>query len=361
MGKKDRKDFLDSLFGPNIFPHTRPAVIAGPCSAESEEQVLRSARELLAIGIKVLRAGVWKPRTLPGGFEGYRETALGWLTAAKEKTGILIGTEIATAEQARLALEHHLDFVWIGARTTTSPFAIEEIGHALSGHDIPIFLKNPIAPDLALWHGALLRLSRYGHTKVIPVLRGFRLGDKGGLRNSPLWYLMREFRALNPSVPVFCDPSHIAGRADLLPEVIREASLQDYDGLMIESHPTPHTALTDAEQQVTPQKLRELLSAWADPLTSHHTPLYDFRQHLRVIDDELIRLVAEREQISLQIGKWKQENGVESFQSTQNEQMEEDRHTYALQHGADTKLVKALFRLIHQDSVAIQDHIKKNR
>lgn len=354
-----KRDFLKNLFEKEVFPTHGPAVIAGPCSAESEEQILQSAKELTEIGIRVFRAGAWKPRTTPGGFEGYGEDALRWLAKAKSETGILIGTEVGTAAQAKLALDYDLDFVWIGARTTASPFAVEEIGRALKGKHLPIFLKNPIAPDLSLWHGALLRLHHLGLTKVVPILRGFRLGDKGTLRNSPMWYLMREFRKLDPTLPIFCDPSHIAGSTELLPEVIREASLQDYDGLLIESHPHPDKALTDARQQITAAQLQEILKAWDSPGLLGKTPLYDFRQHLRVIDNEIIRLLAEREYTSEQIGMWKHENDIESYQPDQRERMETERNTFAQEQGTDPTLVHRIFDLIHKDSVDIQEQIKK--
>ena len=345
---------LISLVFNNIFDGATPAIVAGPCSAESEEQVLRSAQELIEVGVKVLRAGVWKPRTIPGGFEGFGEEALKWMVAAREKTGILIGTEIGTASQARLALDYNLDFVWLGARTTTSPFVVDEIGSVLKSSRIPIFVKNPIAPDLSLWHGAILRLQKYDIQHIIPILRGFRLGNRGDLRNSPLWYLTQEFRKLHPTLPFFCDPSHIAGRTDLLPEVVREASLQGYDGLFIEVHPDPKVAYTDALQQIKPSELSTLLHSWQS-FGNGNTPLYDFRQQLSVIDDEIIRLLAEREATSTQIGRWKLENGIEFLQKEQKEKMEEHRRTFARQHGANPDLVSKLFDLIHDDSVEIQN------
>ncbi|MBR6286459.1 MAG: 3-deoxy-7-phosphoheptulonate synthase, partial [Bacteroidaceae bacterium] len=233
----------------------RPLVIAGPCSAESEEQVLSTAKQLASNGIKIFRAGVWKPRTKPGGFEGHGVTALPWLKRVKEETGMLVSTEIATAKHVEAALEAGVDLLWVGARTTANPFAVQEIADSLRGVDVPVLIKNPVNPDLELWIGAFERLNGAGIKRLGAIHRGFSSYDKKIYRNLPMWHIPIELRRRIPSLPIICDPSHIGGKRDLVAPLCQQAMDLGFNGLIIESHCNPDAAWSDASQQVTPDVL----------------------------------------------------------------------------------------------------------
>lgn len=246
---------------PNKKPGS-PLVIAGPCSAESLDQMLRTAHALKEISeVSVFRAGIWKPRTRPNNFEGLGEIALPWLAEVKKQTGLKVTTEVATAKHVELCLKAGVDILWIGARTTANPFSVQEIADALKGVDIPVMVKNPINADLQLWIGALERFNLAGITKLMAIHRGFSVGEKLEFRNDPLWRIPMELKVKFPELPLLCDPSHITGKRDLIQTVCQKAMDLDMNGLIIETHPDPEKAWSDASQQVTPEKLSEIISS----------------------------------------------------------------------------------------------------
>jgi len=238
----------------------KPVLISGPCSAETEEQLLITAKELAETGkVHLFRAGIWKPRTRPNSFEGVGEKGLGWLQTVKEETGLLVTTEVANAKHAELCLNYGIDVLWVGARTSVNPFSVQEIADALSGTDVPVMIKNPISPDLHLWIGALERINKAGITKIAAVHRGFSSIGRTPFRNAPMWDIPIELKTICPSLPIFCDPSHIAGSRDLIMMISQKAIDLDMTGLMIESHFYPQTALSDSNQQLTPLQLCAIL------------------------------------------------------------------------------------------------------
>ena len=241
-----------------IFNDT-PCVIAGPCSAETEEQLMSTAQELVKAGIKVMRAGIWKPRTRPGGYEGSGEKGLAWLQNIKKETGLKLAIEVGTTAQVELALKAGIDYLWVGARTTCDPFAVQDVADALKGVDVPVLIKNPLVPDLALWLGAVERIHRAGITRLGAILRGFYTLDEKKYRNDPMWDVVDKFRAMVPNLPIVFDPSHTGGKREYIAELCQEAMKRNYNGLMVESHFNPDAAWTDAAQQITPQQLRNIL------------------------------------------------------------------------------------------------------
>ena len=274
----------------------RPLIIAGPCSAETEEQVLEAARQLSHNGIKVFRAGIWKPRTKPGGFEGNGEKALPWMQRVKEETGMLTATEVATPHHVELALNAGIDILWIGARTTANPFAVQDIADALKGVDIPILYKNPVNPDLELWIGGMQRLNGAGIKRLAAIHRGFTSYDKSIYRNIPMWHMPIELRRRIPNLPIICDPSHIGGRRELIAPLSQQAMDLGFDGLIIESHCNPDNAWSDAKQQVTPDVLDFII----DKLTVRNTvdtteSLKSLRSQIDDLDNELIELLSKHQ------------------------------------------------------------------
>lgn len=246
----------------NIF-NDNPCVIAGPCSAETEDQLFSTARQLVSVGIKVMRAGIWKPRTRPGGFEGAGETGLAWFKDVKKETGLQLATEVATTEHVEKALEAGVDYLWIGARTSCAPFAVQEIAEALRGVDIPVLVKNPLSPDLALWIGTLERIHNAGITRLGAIHRGFYSWMETKYRNAPMWEVAEHLHALIPNLPILFDPSHVGGKREYIAPLITEAIQRKYNGLIVESHYKPDEAWTDAAQQVTPFQLKEILNSLA--------------------------------------------------------------------------------------------------
>lgn len=343
---------------------TPPLVYAGPCSAESEDQLHRVAADLAAIGVRHLRAGIWKPRSKPGGFEGVGEPGLRWLRDVGDRYGLQVGTEVGTTEHARLALDYGMDFVWIGARTTTSPFTVSEIADVLAGQELTVLVKNPIAPDIDLWAGALRRLIDKGLTHIAAIHRGFSVGGEALLRNLPLWTHAHKLRSLLPDIPLLCDPSHISGDSDLVPIIIHEARLRGYDGLFVEVHPHPATALSDAAQQITPDRLRELLDSTApnpdsnavdEVLSNRLTELDRLRIIIDGIDEEIIRLLSERMQVSGEIGRWKDEHRLPHHQPEREQHLYRSRTELARLYGVSPQLVEALYHTIHDYSKKHQD------
>lgn len=341
----------------------QPLLIAGPCSAESEEQVLQTAHALKTSGrTAAFRAGVWKPRTRPGSFEGIGSPALKWLQRVKTETGLPVITEVANAHHVEAVLEHGLDAVWIGARTTVNPFYVQEIAEALRGVDIPVLVKNPLHPDVGLWVGALERFNRLGITRMAAVHRGFYSHASAPFRNEPKWEMSIELRSLAPNLPILCDPSHIAGRRDLLGEVCQTALDINLDGLMIEVHPHPDRALSDPEQQLSPAQLDALLSRLVIRSVESDDHLFnrqleELRDQIDLVDHALIEQLARRFNIVGHIGQVKKENDVTIFQIRRWFNILKDRKARGQEHGLDEAFIHELFQLIHKYSIRVQSQV----
>lgn len=340
-----------------------PLIVAGPCSAESEEQVLATARALTGDGrVKVFRAGIWKPRTRPGGFEGAGAKGLEWLKRVKAETGLTVATEVAMPQHVEQALKYDIDMVWVGARTTTNPFLVEQLASALAGSSIPVLVKNPITPDLELWIGAIERMWRLGITRLAAVHRGFHPYERSRLRNIPKWELAIDLKSRIPSLPIICDPSHIAGTAGLVPEIAQRSLDLSMDGLMVEVHPNPSAALSDARQQLTPEVFLQMLST----LTFHQgssasKEFSDFLEQVRnkidSIDQQILELLANRMHLVEQIGEYKRSNNVTIFQLRRWEKILESRIECGKRLGLDEDYIKSLLQLVHKESIKKQAEI----
>ncbi|TND09309.1 MAG: chorismate mutase [Bacteroidetes bacterium] len=335
----------------------QPLLIAGPCSAETRSQTLGTAQAIAAhFPDAIFRAGIWKPRTQPGSFEGVGVTGLEWLRAVKLKTGLRTATEVANAAHVEACLEHQIDLLWIGARTTVNPFSVQEIADALRGVDIPVLIKNPVHADLALWIGALERLSRAGIKELGAIHRGFHQADTQPFRNAPLWEKLVELRTRCPEIPVICDPSHICGNTALIPYVSKHALDLGLDGLMIETHIVPQQALSDAAQQLTPAELQMLVSQLR--LRSKTSPADDLLQNLRGkinrTDEQLLRLLFERMKISKAIGNHKQQRNLAIVQPSRWEEVLGQQLQLADALGLKPDFVKEIYTLIHEQSVKEQ-------
>jgi len=336
----------------------RPLVFAGPCSAENEEQVLSTARRLAAIGIQVYRAGVWKPRTKPGGFEGMGSEALRWLRMVKEETGMLTATEVANARHTEEALKWGVDILWLGARTTANPFAVQEIAESLTGVDIPVLVKNPVNPDLDLWIGAMERLVSCGITRIAAVHRGFSAYEKGLFRNQPQWHIPIELKRRMPGLTILCDPSHIGGRQELIYPLSQQAMDLGFNGLMVESHSNPSVALSDKEQQITPETLGRILSLLvirSTPDTSEF--LNEMRREIDEIDDRILNLLSKRMSVAREIGKFKMANNIPVLQPVRYDKMVTNRLAQALGLELDGEFIKLMLEAIHEESVKQQFEI----
>ncbi len=341
----------------------RPLIIAGPCSAETEEQMMTIGKAMAEQHVDVVRAGIWKPRTRPNAFEGVGEDGLKWLKALKDQYGFKVGTEVANPQHIELALKNDIDVLWIGARTTVSPFAIQEMADALAGMDnVPVLVKNPINPDLGLWIGAIERFHRAGVRKLGAIHRGFSTYEKTRYRNKPMWQLAIEFRSKMPNVPIICDPSHIGGDRGLIAEVSQRAMDLGLDGLMIETHPDPDNAWSDASQQVTPKRLGEILHdlkirrATSDDVEFLHS-LEDLREKIDGIDAELIEVLAARTRIAEKIGEYKKSNNVTTLQLNRWDAILADRAAKAQAMGVDPEFVGEIYKLIHKESIRVQSEI----
>ena len=333
----------------------RPTVIAGPCSAETEEQVLTTARQVLKNGIKIFRAGIWKPRTKPGGFEGVGETGLPWLVRVKEELGMLISTEVATPAHVEAALRHGMDLLWVGARTVVNPFAMQELADALRGVDIPVLVKNPVNPDLELWVGGLQRLNDAGVHRLGAIHRGFSSYDKRLYRNPPLWHLPIELRRRIPNLPIFGDPSHTGGSRELIVPLCQQAMDLGFDGLIVESHCCPDAAWSDASQQVTPDVLGlicdKLVIREVTDLTEN---LESLRKQIDECDNALLDLLARRMRISREIGAYKRDHNMAIVQTNRYSEILDKRGAQASLCGVNARFVRELFELIHEESIAQQ-------
>ena len=346
-----------------LFTHFHPMVIAGPCSAESQQQVLETARELAAAGIQVFRAGIWKPRTHPGCFEGVGAIGLQWLQRAREQYGVKICTEVAGSRHVEECLKHGVDLVWIGARTTANPFLVQEIADALQGIDLPVLVKNPINSDLDLWIGALERLMRAGVRKLGVVHRGFSSLHALPYRYTPGWRIAIELRTRYPELPFFADPSHMAGDRKYVPALSQRAMDLGLDGLMIESHCHPEQALSDAAQQLTPQALqclldKQLIVREADS----EEPVYrenieQLRTRIDILDENLLELLKARMTISKEIGHFKKEHNIAILQTRRWDALLDDMIRKGDAEGLNEQFLRNLFSAIHEESIRVQNDV----
>lgn len=343
-----------------------PLLIAGPCSLESEEQALATAR-LLARDhrVFVFRGGVWKPRTRPGSFEGVGSVGLRWLQRVREETGLPVGTEVANALHTEEALKHGIDVLWIGARSTASPFVVQEIADVVRGTDAVVMVKNPVNPDLQLWMGAIERVYRSGIRNIVAIHRGFTPFGETKYRNYPNWQTVIELRRLMPEVPIICDPSHIAGKREYLYEIAQKSFDMGLEGLMIESHVDPSRALSDKDQQLTPADLAKLLDRLVIRHQSADNPQFEnqlemFRNRIDALDDELLEVLSSRMDIVREIGRYKRENNVTALQINRWSQLMEDRVKLGQKLNLHRNFTQILFQLIHEDSVRIQTEIMDN-
>lgn len=349
-----------------IFSGKQPCVIAGPCSAESEEQVMRTAAALKEAGVELFRAGIWKPRTHPGCFEGVGEAGLAWLGKVRSGLGMKVCTEVAGAKHVAAALEAGVDVLWVGARTTPNPFLMEEIGCALEGADVPVLVKNPVNPDLELWIGAIERLNRHGVKKLGVVHRGFSTSAKISYRNDPDWETAIAMRSRHPELPFFCDPSHMGGSREYVPEIAQKAMDLGLDGLMVESHCDPSCALSDAGQQLSPEDLSRMLASLklrsADSESSgYRESIGALRARMDVVDDALVELLSTRMGISREIGRIKKENNIAILQTGRWEEVLRHVGTAAAGKGLDQDFIREIFEGIHNESVREQDIIIENK
>ena len=330
----------------------RPFVIAGPCSAETEEQVMTTARQLAEKGCHMFRAGIWKPRTKPGGFEGNGEMALPWMQEVKKETGMLTATEVATPEHVELALKYGIDILWLGARTTANPFAVQALADSLKGIDVPVMVKNPVNPDLELWIGALERINGAGVKRLGAIHRGFSSYDKKIYRNLPMWQIPIELRRRIPGLPIVNDPSHIGGRRDLIAPLCQQAMDLGMDGLIVESHCNPDVAWSDASQQVTPDVLDYILSILVIRQETQSTEnITMLRKQIDEIDNGLIDLLSKRMRISREIGQYKKEHGMTILQTARYSEILDKRGAQGALLGIAPDCIKSIFESIHEESV----------
>ncbi|MBR3398780.1 MAG: bifunctional 3-deoxy-7-phosphoheptulonate synthase/chorismate mutase type II [Prevotella sp.] len=336
----------------------RPFVIAGPCSAETEEQVMKTAKQLAQKGCHMFRAGVWKPRTKPGGFEGHGEPALQWLKQVREETGMLVTTEVATPAHVELAMKYGIDIMWVGARTSANPFAMQALADALRGIDIPVFVKNPVNPDLELWIGALERLNGAGIKKLAAIHRGFTSYDKTIYRNLPMWQIPIELRRRIPDLAIICDPSHIGGRRDLIAPLCQQAMDLGADGLIIESHCDPDKAWSDAKQQVTPDVLDYILSLLVirdDTVTTEG--ISQLRKQIDELDNQVMDVLAKRMRVCREIGQYKKEHNMTVLQAQRYNEILDKRGAQGTLCGMDSEFIKKIYEAIHEESVRQQIEI----
>ncbi|MBQ6879658.1 MAG: bifunctional 3-deoxy-7-phosphoheptulonate synthase/chorismate mutase type II [Bacteroidales bacterium] len=359
----DKKFDVVPLYEWGMFTEPRPSVVAGPCSAESEEQVMETAKGLRELGINVFRAGIWKPRTHPGCFEGVGAEGLKWMQRARKEYGVKIATEVAGEKHVAECLKAEVDMVWLGARTTANPFLVQEIADALKGTDIPVLVKNPVNADLDLWIGALERLSRAGIRKLGVIHRGFSTFDKIKYRNDPQWQVAIELRSRYPELPFFVDPSHMGGSRNYIQEISQRSLDLGFEGLMIESHCNPSVALSDAKQQLTPAELKDLLynqivvresdsdsPEWRENIDQ-------LRAKIDVIDENIIYTLGSRMRVSRQIGEYKKHNNIAILQTARWDQLFAKVVEKGEEYGLTEKFLTDVFNAIHEASVEAQNEI----
>ena len=355
---KENRKWLDDM------GLSHPIVIAGPCSAETEDQVLKTAHLLKDTDANVFRAGIWKPRTRPGGFEGVGEIGLPWLQKVKEETGMLVTTEVGNAQHVELALKYDIDILWIGARTTVNPFAVQEIADALQNTNKIVLIKNPVNPDLALWVGAFERLQGSGIKKLGAIHRGFSNAQETKYRNSPMWAMAVELKRLFPQMPLIGDPSHMAGKRALLMELSQRILDLNYDGMIIETHRDPDAAWSDASQQVTPEKLGEMLRDLevrnANYGADFSDELASLREKIDNIDREILEVLAARMSVVEKLGEYKRDNNVAVLQLDRWKQLHNDRANQAKGLALYPEFVEELFKLVHLESIRKQTEVMNN-
>lgn len=342
--------------------HERPLIMAGPCSAENEEQVMDTARQLKDIGVHIFRAGLWKPRTRPNAFEGVGKEGLPWLTRVKKELGMYTATEVANVKHVYDALKYGIDIIWIGARTTANPFAVQEIADALRGVDVPVMIKNPVSPDLELWIGAFERLNSAGITKLAAVHRGFSIYNRTLYRNNPQWEIPIELKRLLPDLPVITDPSHICGSRDLLFEVSQRAMDLDFYGLIVESHCNPDKALSDAQQQLTPENLGKMLKRLVLRKAQVQnnlilSTLEELRHEIDKYDDKLMDIFEHRMAVSRKIGEYKKQNNITILQTSRWDEILRDKIAQANKKGLGEEFIIKIFRAIHEESINHQTKV----
>lgn len=341
----------------------RPLIISGPCSAETEEQVVQTAVRLAATGkVDILRAGIWKPRTRPGSFEGIGTKGLPWLQQAKKASGLPIAIEVATGKQVEDALHFDVDVLWIGARTTVNPFSVQDVADALRGVDVPVLIKNPINPDLELWIGAMERVAKAGIKHIGLIHRGFSSYGNTEYRNAPMWHLAIEMKRRYPELLMINDPSHICGRRDILLDVAQTAIDLDYDGLIIESHIDPDNAWSDAKQQITPEKLGELIGSirWRKEdvaSAEYHAALEKLRQQINNLDDELMQILSQRMKVAENIGNYKKENNITILQTNRWNEILERAFAKGEKLGLSKEFVTKYFDAVHMESINHQNKV----
>ncbi len=352
---------LEPFVFPGV-PDKRPLVVAGPCSAETEEQVIQTARQLKENGIHIFRAGIWKPRTRPNTFEGVGKVGLPWLKRVKEETGMYTAIEVANGKHVFEALKYGVDILWLGARTTANPFAVQEIADALNGIEIPVLIKNPVNPDVELWIGAFERVNQAGIKKLAAIHRGFSTYGKSFYRNDPHWQIPIELKRRIPDLPMITDPSHICGNRDLLFEVSQKAMDLNFEGLIIETHCNPDKALSDASQQLTPDSLKKLLAnlvlrkANVNNAVIMHT-LDDLRTQIDKFDDRLVEILGNRMKTAEKIGKYKKKNNITILQSTRWDELLNQRISSGDKKGLSEDFIIKIFRAIHQESINHQTRV----
>ena len=341
----------------------RPLIISGPCSAETEEQVVETATRLAKTGkVDVLRAGIWKPRTKPGMFEGIGVKGLPWLANARKITGLPIAVEVATAKHVEMALQFDVDILWIGARTTVNPFSVQEVCDALRGTNVPVLIKNPINPDLELWSGGIERLQKAGVKEIGMIHRGFSNYGNTEFRNAPMWHLPIEMKRRFPDMLIICDPSHICGNRTGLQEIAQKSIDLDFGGLMIESHIDPDKAWSDAKQQVTPERLAEMLGEliWRTETSDEKefvTALSKLREQINHIDDELLVLIGQRMKIADKIGEYKRENNITILQTNRWNEILEKAFVKGNKLGLSKDFITKYFDAVHMESISHQNKI----
>ncbi len=345
-----------------IKKYPKPWVIAGPCSAESLDQMIDVTKSLTTYEIPTIRAGIWKPRTRPNNFEGVGEQGLEWMSQIKDKFRVETAIEVANAQHVELALKYQIDVLWIGARTTVNPFAVQEIADALKGLDIPVLIKNPVNPDLSLWMGAVERIAHAGITKIGAIHRGFSYFRKSKYRNEPVWQIPIELKRNFPNLPLICDPSHIGGSRKMIMEICQKALDLNYDGLMIETHPEPDKALSDAKQQVIPERLYEILTSLVVKQSESHdkefvTRLEELRKNIDSIDHDLIQTLSSRQRIIKEIGDFKKKNGISILQLDRWKKIINSRPNWGSDLDLSREYIEELYKLIHAESIKIQNEI----
>lgn len=340
----------------------RPVVIAGPCSTETEEQVMETAKDLAKNGVRIFRAGIWKPRTKPGGFEGVGSVGLTWLQEVKKETGMLVATEVANKQHVEEALNAGVDVLWIGARTSANPFAMQEIADSLVGADVPVLVKNPVNPDLELWIGAMQRIYNAGIRQIGAIHRGFSAYGKHLYRNMPQWHIPIELRRRMPELTLICDPSHIGGKRELVAPLSQQAMDMGFDGLIVESHCDPDRAWSDKSQQVTPEVLNFILNMLVVRDTTQTTEsLTLLRQQIDQIDNDLLEALSKRMRISREIGQYKKEHSMPVVQTGRYDDILNSRAAAAEELGMNGDFMKTVYQAIHEESVRQQIEVLNNR